>query len=146
MAVSIQLWASERGGDGVTLESVAAVGRCLPTRHESHIVRNAGHFAFLIPCRQALAKAVPEICIDPPEFDRPAFHQRFNADGARVLPGAPSGGSMTFSAVHRPAAISTGAVIGVSFGSWTVKLVVSICLLNHPRSRTFVGSAGNPYF
>ena len=76
VAASIQLWASERGGDGVTLESVAAVGRCLPTRHEAHVVRNA----FLIPCRQALAKAVPEICIDPPEFDRRAFHKRFNAD------------------------------------------------------------------
>jgi predicted dienelactone hydrolase len=80
VAASIQLWASERGGDGVTLESVAAVGRCLPTRHESHVVCNAGHFAFLIPCRPALAKVVPEICIDPPEFDRPAFHKRFNAD------------------------------------------------------------------
>jgi hypothetical protein len=29
---------------------------------------------------------------------------------------------MTFSAVHRPAAISTGAVIGVSFGSTTAVL------------------------
>ena len=80
VAAPIQLWASERGGDGVMLESIAAIGRSLPTRHESHVVRNAGHFAFLIPCGQALAKAVPEICIDPPEFDRPAFHQRFNAD------------------------------------------------------------------
>ena len=80
VAASIQLWASERGGDGVTLESVAAVSRCLPPRHESHVVRNAGHFAFLIPCRPALANAVPEICIDPPGFDRAAFHKQFNAD------------------------------------------------------------------
>jgi predicted dienelactone hydrolase len=76
----VQLWASEHGGDGVTLESVAAVDRNLSSKHEYHVVPNSGHFAFLIPCPPALAKAVPEVCTDAPGFDRAAFHEQFNAD------------------------------------------------------------------
>jgi predicted dienelactone hydrolase len=77
--VPVQLWASERGGDGVTLESVAAVNRNLPAKHEYHVVPNSMHFAFMI-CPPALAKAEPEICADAPGFDRVAFHKEFNAD------------------------------------------------------------------
>jgi predicted dienelactone hydrolase len=80
VTVPVQLWASEHGGDGVSPESVAAVDRSLPARHEYHVVSNAGHFAFLIPCPPALAKAVPEACTDMPGFDRVAFHKQFNAD------------------------------------------------------------------
>ena len=78
--VPVHLWASEYGGDGVAPESVAAVHRSLPARHESHVVANAGHFAFLIPCSPALAKNRPEVCTDAPGFDRGAFHKLFNAD------------------------------------------------------------------
>jgi predicted dienelactone hydrolase len=78
--VPVQLWASQCGGDGVSPESVAAVDRNLPAKHEYHVVPNAGHFAFLIPCPPALAKAVPEICTDAPSFDRAAFHKQFNAN------------------------------------------------------------------
>jgi predicted dienelactone hydrolase len=78
--VPVQLWASERGGDGVSPESVAAVDRSLPARHEYHVVANAGHFAFLIPCPPALAKERPEVCTDAPGFDRVAFHKQLNAD------------------------------------------------------------------
>jgi len=77
--VPVQLWASERGGDGVTLESVAAVNRNLPVKHEYHVVPDSGHFAFVI-CPPALVKAEPEICSDAPGFDRVAFHKQFNAD------------------------------------------------------------------
>jgi predicted dienelactone hydrolase len=42
-------------------------------------VPDAGHFDFLAPCSDALARAVPPICEDPPGFDRAAFHQRLNA-------------------------------------------------------------------
>ena len=78
--VPVQLWASEHGGDGVTDRGVAAVDRNLSARHEYHVVPNSGHFAFLIPCPAALAKAVPEICTDTPGFDRVAFHKQFNAE------------------------------------------------------------------
>jgi predicted dienelactone hydrolase len=78
--VPVQLWASERGGDGVTPESVAAVDRGLPAQHEYRVVSNSGHFAFLTPCPLALAKARPELCSDAPGFDRVAFHQQLNAE------------------------------------------------------------------
>lgn len=78
--VPVQLWASERGGDGVTPESIAAVERSLPAKHEYHVVPNSAHFAFLTPCPAALANARPELCTDAAGFDRAAFHKEFNAD------------------------------------------------------------------
>jgi predicted dienelactone hydrolase len=75
----LQLWASERGGDGVTPDMVAAVDTGLPIKHEYHVVPNSEHFAFLVPCPPALTKARPELCTDAPGFDRSAFHQQFNA-------------------------------------------------------------------
>src|SRR6516162_832114 len=78
--VPIQLWASERGGDGVTHHMVAAVDTGLPMKHEYHVVPNSGHFAFLAPCPPPLATARPEICTDAPGFDRGAFHQQLDVD------------------------------------------------------------------
>jgi predicted dienelactone hydrolase len=75
--VPVQLWASERGGSGVTPESVAAVDRNLRANHEYHVVPNSEHLAFLI-CPFALAKDPG--CADAPGFDRVAFHKQFNAD------------------------------------------------------------------
>ena len=77
--VPIELWASERGGDGVLPYTVAAVDSGLPVKHEYHVVPNSGHFAFLAPCPPRLAKARPELCTDAPGFDRSAFHQQFDA-------------------------------------------------------------------
>jgi predicted dienelactone hydrolase len=78
--VPVQLWASERGGDGVLPHDVAAVDGNLPAIHEYRVVSNAGHFAFLSPCPQAAAKELPELCVDAPGFDRVAFHQQFDAN------------------------------------------------------------------
>ena len=78
--VPVQVWASERGGDGVTPPMVAAVDTGLPIKHEYHVVPNSGHFAFLAPCPRALTKARPELCTDAPGFDRGAFHQQFDAE------------------------------------------------------------------
>jgi predicted dienelactone hydrolase len=78
--VPVQLWASARGGDGVTPEMVAAVQQSLPAKPDYHIVAAASHFAFLAPCPAEMAKAVPEICTDAPGFDRIAFHQAFDGD------------------------------------------------------------------
>ena len=79
------MWASERRTElgGIPMpsaESVAAVDRSLPAKHEYHVVPNSAHFAFLLICPSALAKAEPELCTDAPGFDRVAFHQQFNAD------------------------------------------------------------------
>ncbi|MEJ1976488.1 MAG: dienelactone hydrolase family protein [Acetobacteraceae bacterium] len=79
----VQLWASELSSKDrveVTRESVAAVGQNLPVRPESHLVANAGHFAFLTPCSPALAEGLPRLCTDPPGFDRVAFHKELDAD------------------------------------------------------------------
>jgi predicted dienelactone hydrolase len=78
--VPIQLWASERGGDGVELREVAAVNQALPAKHEYRVVSSAGHFAFLSPCPAASVTALPMLCADAPGFDRVAFHQQFDRD------------------------------------------------------------------
>ena len=74
----VQLWASERGGDGVTQESEAALNQNLPAKHEYHLVPNSWHYDFVI-CLPPLAKAFPEKCTDASGFDRVAFHKQFNA-------------------------------------------------------------------
>jgi len=77
--VPVQLWGSERGGDGVTPESIVAVNQGLPGPHEFHVAPNSAHFAFLAPCSPAVAAAVPQICSDAPGFDRVAFHRELDA-------------------------------------------------------------------
>ena len=78
IAVPVQLWASAFGGDGVTPEAVEAVHQGLPSPPEWHAVLNSAHFAFIAPCTPAMAQAIPDICRDPPGFDRAAFHADFN--------------------------------------------------------------------
>jgi len=73
----VQLWASERGGDGVLPHDVAIVDANLPARHDYRVVSNAGHFAFFL-CPPALVKERSELCVDAPGFDRVAFHKDFN--------------------------------------------------------------------
>lgn len=75
----IQMWASQEGGQGVTPEMVSAVARDLPVKPEFHLVPNSTHLSFVFPCTAALAKAAPEVCTDPPGFDREAFHKDFDA-------------------------------------------------------------------
>jgi predicted dienelactone hydrolase len=91
--IPVQLWASELGGDGVLPGSADVVDKNLPSKHEYHVVANAGHFAFLAPCPPALAAQLPQICADAPGFDRTAFHRQFNADALAFfrtqLPNAP---------------------------------------------------------
>ena len=77
--VPVQLWASEHGGDGVSLESVASVAGKLKAAHEDLVVLNAEDLAFLAPCTPALAAQLPEICTDAPGFDRVAFHKQLDA-------------------------------------------------------------------
>ncbi len=78
VTVPIQLW---RGDSDEILPHpnyAQVVYERLPVKPEYHIVRNAGHFAFLAPCTPSLAAVAPEICHDPVGFDRTAFHREFN--------------------------------------------------------------------
>ena len=77
--VPIQLWASERGGDGVLPEDNEAIDENLPAKPDYRVVPHSGHFAFIVPCSAEAAKALPEICVDTEGFDRVAFHKEFNA-------------------------------------------------------------------
>jgi len=73
--VPVQLWVST-GDDVVTDASL--VRSLLPTPPDDHRVANGGHFAYLTPCSEILAKSAPEICVDPKDFDRTAFLQGFH--------------------------------------------------------------------
>ena len=75
----IQLWSSEQGGMGVRPEDVASVTTNLPRGPEFHRPAHSGHFAFLFPCPNEVAKAAPLLCTEPPGFDRAGFHRKFNA-------------------------------------------------------------------
>lgn len=76
----IQLWSSERGGDGVLPKSVAMLEDNLPSKPDFHRVPGSAHFAFLAPCPPALAKSQPEICSDRAGFDRASFHKSFDKE------------------------------------------------------------------
>ena len=79
VTVPVQLWRPEQDELATHPYNAEAVYQALPVAPEYHVVPNAGHFAILAPCTGPQAQAVPEICADPPGFDRVAFHTRFNA-------------------------------------------------------------------
>jgi predicted dienelactone hydrolase len=77
--VPVQLW---RADDDVLLPHpryAEAVRLALPETPDYHVVANAGHFDFLVPCSSALASMAPAICASAVGFDRAAFHARFDA-------------------------------------------------------------------
>ena len=78
VTVPVQLWRAE--DDKITPNRLFGdiVRDALPTPPKDHLVPKAGHFDFLAPCSDALAKVAPEICESAPGFDRAAFHQEFN--------------------------------------------------------------------
>lgn len=43
-------------------------------------IEGAGHFVFLAPCSDELARDAPAICTDPPGMDREALHRQIAAD------------------------------------------------------------------
>ncbi len=75
----VQLWSTERGGDGVLPRNVAALVDNLPTKPEFHLVASAAHFAFIAPCPAEFAQSAPELCTDEAGFDRAAFHAALDA-------------------------------------------------------------------
>jgi len=76
--VPVQLWRAEEDQESPNPWNSDIVRHGLPTPPEAHSVTKAGHFAFLAPCSEALARTVPQICQDARDFDRSAFHREFN--------------------------------------------------------------------
>ena len=75
----IQLWASQKGGQGVTPEEVSTIAGNLPRRPEFRIEPNSTHLSFIFPCSPQVMKVIrSDVCTDPPGFDRPAFHRALN--------------------------------------------------------------------
>jgi predicted dienelactone hydrolase len=83
--VPIQLWRGAQDHIVVDEWSTAPVVAALPRKPELHVVAGADHFAFLAPCSAQLAQMAPEICQDPPGFDRAAFHRVFDAEVVRFF-------------------------------------------------------------
>ncbi len=80
VTVPVQLW---QGKDDVILPPrlyAERVRAALPTPPEVHVVDRAGHFDFMSPCSEALARAAPAICSSAGGFDRPAFSKRFDSE------------------------------------------------------------------
>ena len=78
IAAPIQLWRAENDEITPHPRAAEAIFQALPAKPDYVVVPEAGHFAF-VACTEELAKRAPAICRDAPEFDRAAFHQRFNA-------------------------------------------------------------------
>jgi predicted dienelactone hydrolase len=76
--VPVQLWFAAEDQESPNPWNSDVVRDGLPTAPDAHSVTKAGHFAFLAPCSEALARTVPHICQDPQDFDRSAFHRDFN--------------------------------------------------------------------
>lgn len=74
----MQLWRAENDRISPNQWNADVIKAVLPNPPEDHLVPLAGHFSFLAPCSEALAKIAPYICQDDTGFDRVAFHQQFN--------------------------------------------------------------------
>jgi len=79
LRVPVQLWRPEADALLRHPHHAEAIRRALPVPPEFVLVPAAGHYAFLAPCPARLAAAVPEICEDPPGFDRVGFHPLLHA-------------------------------------------------------------------
>ena len=78
VTIPVQLWGSEKGGDGVKPETVEAVNTALNAPHTFTKAEHTQHFSFLTVCPPVIAKQQPIICEDPPGLDRAQFHEQFN--------------------------------------------------------------------
>jgi predicted dienelactone hydrolase len=88
VAVPVELWASERGGDGVLSKFVEDVKGLLPSPPDYHVVYGAGHFAFLAPWTPGQVAAAPDLCIDSNELRPRRLPQSVQSGGQRVLSAA----------------------------------------------------------
>jgi predicted dienelactone hydrolase len=78
VTIPVQLWRAGNDTQAPDQWNSGIIRKELPHHREDQLVPGADHFAFLAPCSNALAAAAPEICRDPPGFDRAAFHRAFN--------------------------------------------------------------------
>jgi predicted dienelactone hydrolase len=85
ITIPVQLWRAEQDHILPNPDYAEAVRLKLPTPPDFHLVRGADHYDFLAPCSDVLRKAVPEICVSAPGFDRTAFHELFDREVVRFF-------------------------------------------------------------
>jgi len=78
--IPIQLWRAANDEQVPEAWNTALIRRELSKLAEEHLVDRAGHYAFLPPCNEALARQAPQICSDDAYFDRAKFHRDFNRE------------------------------------------------------------------
>jgi predicted dienelactone hydrolase len=78
--IPVQLWRASNDDQVPDAWNTALIWRELPRLVEEHVVARAGHYAFLPPCSEALARQAPQICSDDASFDRAVFHRDFNRE------------------------------------------------------------------
>jgi predicted dienelactone hydrolase len=79
VTIPVQVWSAGKDVIAPPQWNADILRTALPSAPDFHAVAEAGHFDYLAPCTDALAKvAPPEICAEPPGFDRAAFHRDFN--------------------------------------------------------------------
>ena len=85
LTMPVQLW--QAAEDAILPKPYYAepVRAALPRPPEFHSVAGAGHFDFMSPCPEGMARAVPAICGSAPGFDRSAFHGLLNAEVTRFM-------------------------------------------------------------
>ena len=83
--VPVQLWRAESDVVLPHPRYAEAVRLALPEPPDYHVVPQAGHFDFLVPCSSALASVAPAICTSAVGFDRAAFHATFDAAVVRFF-------------------------------------------------------------
>ena len=72
----IQLWSGDQDDKVPYATNARLVREALGSGVEFHSVPGAGHTSFLVPCGVV---APPDLCSDPGQFDRKAFHRAMNA-------------------------------------------------------------------
>lgn len=77
--IPVLLWSGAKDRHQPSPYYEDSIRTMLPRPPEYRIESNAGHYAFLPPCSEALGKTIPALCADLPGFDRAAFHRRMNA-------------------------------------------------------------------
>ncbi|WP_421780616.1 alpha/beta hydrolase family protein [Kiloniella litopenaei] len=89
ITLPLQLWSGTNDLNVPTESNADLIFKSLPQEPEYHLVKNAGHFAFLSPCNPVLQKQNPRVwnmvCVDAPTFNRKEFQKEFNEEVIRFF-------------------------------------------------------------
>ncbi len=82
VTIPVQIWSGSVDDRVPHQTNGLHIAQSLPGGADTHVVADAGHFAFMAPCNPRLEEINPRIwdmvCVDADGFDRAAFHRSFN--------------------------------------------------------------------